>query len=310
MLYITSKGCKKSDLVEDCPAAQQEHKPGNIGILRRSDFNTSRSKVVNLLLVTHGEKKHFTAVKNMSRLLTKLNNQCKCKMHFCLNCLNGFWSPEARDKHYESCIDHEAVRVEMPRKEEAQLKYHDGQKQLRVPFIMYADFESILEPFDSVSNDPTKSGTEKMNIHTPSGWCTYSKFSYGEVPDPLEVYRGKDCAQKFIDHIVAETERLYATFPEKAMTPLTEVQQREHDEAIVCHICLKAFDDPQNNRKVRDHCHYTGSYRGAAHNNCNLKYRIPSHIPIVFHNLSGYDAHLFIRELGKKFKDGKHWMPC
>ena len=59
---------------------------------------------------------------------------------------------------------------------------------------------------------------KKMNRHTPSGWCTYSKFSYGDVSDPLKVYRGKDCAEKFIDHIVAETERLYATFPEKAMT--------------------------------------------------------------------------------------------
>ena len=48
--------------------------------------------------------------------------------------------------------------------------------------------------------------------------------------------------------------------------------------------------------KVRDHCHYTGRYRGAAHRNCNLQYKIPSYIPVVFHNLSGYDAHLFIKE--------------
>ena len=83
---------------------------------------------------------------------------------------------------------------------------------------------------------------------------------------------------------------------------MTATQQREHKEANKCHICMKPFDDLQNNRKVRDHCHYTGLYRGAAHNNCNIKYKIPSHIPIVFHNLSGYDAHLFIRELGKRFE--------
>ena len=52
---------------------------------------------------------------------------------------------------------------------------------------------------------------------------------------------------------------------------------------------------------MRDHCHCTGLYRGAAHNNCNVKYQIPDHIPIVFHKLSGYDAHLFIKELGKRF---------
>ena len=67
-----------------------------------------------------------------------------------------------------------------------------------------------------------------------------------------------------------------------------------------CHICLKEFNDAKN-KKVRDHCHCTGLYWGAAHNICNLKYRIPDHIHIVFHNLSGYDAHLFIKELGRRF---------
>ncbi|XP_057308117.1 uncharacterized protein LOC130646004 [Hydractinia symbiolongicarpus] len=62
---------------------------------------------------------------------------------------------------------------------------------------------------------------------------------------------------------------------------------------------MKLFND--ENRKVRDHCHYTGLYRGAAHNTCNLKYKIPNHVPVIFHNLSGYDAHLFIRELGEKY---------
>ena len=54
---------------------------------------------------------------------------------------------------------------------------------------------------------------------------------------------------------------------------------------------------------MRDHCHYTGRYRGPAHRNFNLMYRIPSYIPVVFHNLSGYDAHLFIKELGKNSRD-------
>ena len=61
----------------------------------------------------------------------------------------------------------------------------------------------------------------------------------------------------------------------------------------------------QNNAEVRDHCHYTRLYQRPAHRNCNLRYKIPKYIPIISHNLSRYDAHLFIRELGKKFKTGK-----
>ena len=83
------------------------------------------------------------------------------------------------------------------------------------------------------------------------------------------------------------------------MTRLTDDLKKEHKAAEKCHICLKEFNDPRN-KKVRDHYHYTDEYRGGAHNNCNLKYKKTGHISIVFHELTGYDAHLFINELGRK----------
>ena len=85
-------------------------------------------------------------------------------------------------------------------------------------------------------------------------------------------------------------------FPELPMDPLTKKQWKKYKKATKCHICYKPFT--QTNQKLRDHCHYTGLYRGPTHLLCNLRYKIPSYIPVVFHNLSGYDAHLFIRELG------------
>ena len=90
-------------------------------------------------------------------------------------------------------------------------------------------------------------------------------------------------------------------FPEKPMDPFTNKQWKRYERASKCHICFKPFNskDP----KVRDHCHYTGSYRGSAHSLCNLRYQIPSYIPVVFHNLLGYYAHLFIKELGKHSND-------
>ena len=176
--------------------------------------------------------------------------------------------------------------------------------------MLYTDFESILKLVDERCRDKMnrmkteRKGkapyTEKINTHVPSGWCVHSTFTYGDVPDPLEMNRGTDCVQKFVKYIEEEVKRLYETFPRQPMTELTDALKREHRAAEKCHICLKEFNDPRN-RKVRDHCHYTGLYRGAAHNNCNLKYLIPDYIPIVFHNLSGYDAHLFIKELGRRF---------
>ena len=106
--------------------------------------------------------------------------------------------------------------------------------------------------------------------------------------------------EKFVEYIEKEVKRLYETFPGQPITKLTDVQKRELETAEKCQICLKEFNVPKN-RKVRDHCHYNDLYRGAAHNNCNLKYPIPDYITIAFHNLSGYDAHLFIKELGRRF---------
>ena len=177
------------------------------------------------------------------------------------------------------------------------VQYSNGQYQFKVPFMMYADFESILEPIQAASNNPNISSTRGVNVHTPSGWCVYSKFSYGEVTNPLTQYRGPDCVEKFCEHIISEAKRLYSSFPEKPMAPLTESQLKECARATKCHICFRPFSEKK--KKARDHCHYAGLYRGAAHSSCNLQYKIPSYIPVVFHNLAGYYAHLFMRELSK-----------
>ena len=86
------------------------------------------------------------------------------------------------------------------------------------------------------------------------------------------------------------------------MKPLTPKEMDRYKRSERCHICFKPFKE--DNPKVRDHCHYTGRYRGPAHTKCNLQYKIPSYIPIAFHNLSGYDAHLFIKELAASSTDG------
>ena len=144
---------------------------------------------------------------------------------------------------------------------------------------MYADFESILKKVDSnIEENEEKSYTRKINQHIPSGFCVYSKFAYGEVEDPLKLYRGKDCVEVFCDHIEKEAQQLHKMFPEKKMIPLTKDEWKKYEKASKCHICLEDFDMNENN-KVRDHCHYTGKYRGPAHRNCNLRYKIPSYIP-------------------------------
>ena len=256
-------------------------------------------RIVNLMLIADVEnpnKKHYVAVKSLSRLLSKQNSKHKEAQHFCINCLNGFESERIRDEHYEYCRSKDSVRVEMPTQNPI-VKYADGQYQFKVPFVIYADFESILVPISRAPNNPEMSSTRGINVHQPSGWCMYSKFAYGKVTNPLKQHRGRDCISKFCETIIAEAKRLYKSAPKKPMDKLTKKQNDELVTAKECDICFKKFSS--KDRKVRDHCHCTGKYGGAAHSNCNLRYRIPDYIPVVFHNLAGYDAHLFIKELAK-----------
>ena len=237
-------------------------------------------------------------IKSLSRLLSGKNSKQKEKMYFCNNCLQGFTSESSRDEYYGYCNDNKTVKVEMP-KPSSFVEFYNGQNQFRVLFMMYADFESILMPIQGSSPYPNQPYTEKVSQHIPSAWCVCSKFAYGEVENPLRLCRGENCVETFCDHIKQEAHRLYHMFPEKPMDPLTNKQWTQYKRASKCHISLKPFN-AKNPKVLRDHCHYTGKYRGPAHMNCNLMYRIPSYIPVVFHNLSGYDAHLFIKELGIK----------
>ena len=130
--------------------------------------------------------------------------------------------------------------------------------------MMYADLESILKPVDEWYKEKMnrmkaeRNGkvpyTEKINTHVPSGWWVHSTSAYGDVSNPLKMYQGKDCLEKFVEYIEEEVKQLYETFPRQAMTKLTHVLKREHKAAEECHICLKGFNDPKN-KKVRDHCH-------------------------------------------------------
>ena len=86
---------------------------------------------------------------------------------------------------------------------------------------------------------------------------------------------------------------------------LTKTEEKKHNKQNVCHICKKRFSTDDNNKKyhkVKDHCHYTGKYRSAAHDICNLRYKITKEIPVVLHNGSTFDYHFTIKELAEEFE--------
>ena len=199
----------------------------------------------------------------------------------------------------------------MPTKDTNIIKYNHGEKSMKVPFIIYADLECLLEKMSTCINNPNESSTTKINKHTSSGYSIFTHCSFDESKNKLNYCRGKDCIKKFCKDLKEHATRII-NYEKKKIIPLTKEEKINYNYQKVCYICKKEFDtihaagpsslESKKNYKVRDHCHYTGKYRDAAHNICNLRYKVPKEIPVVFHNGSTYDYHFIIKEFVKEFE--------
>ena len=153
-------------------------------------------------------------------------------------------------------------------------------------------------------NNPNKSSTTKINKHTPSGYSIFTNCSFDESKNKISYYRGDGCMKKFCKDLREHSTKII-NYEKKKMISLTTEEKVHYNKQKVCYICKKEFDNNDNDKKqqkVRDHYHYTGKYRGAAHNICNLRYKVPKEIPVVFHNGSTYDYHFINKELTKEFE--------
>ena len=255
-------------------------------------------EVVNLLLISDEEKRHYCLIKSMSRLLSSQTSKRNGVQYYCMRCLNPFHSQESLDKHLEYCSTHEAVKTEMPG-EGTTLSFKNYNRSMRVPFIVYADFESFIKQIDTCEPNPKNSYTKQYQKHTPSSFSYYIKCFDDEVysQNPVTYTAStdnEDVAQIFVNMLEEDVKSIYKRFSTPKEMIFGVKEREEFDEATECWICHGELGLD----RVRDHCHLTGKYRGAAHNKCNLQYRRPKFIPVVFHNLSGYDSHLFIKNLG------------
>ena len=184
------------------------------------------------------------------------------------------------------------------------LGFKNYHKQLPIPFVVYADFECFTKPMNTCRPNPEKSYNYNYQKHEPSGFCFYIKgivpgikfepIIYTKTKDSPTHVGSDDISKIFVFKLAKVTNKIYNDFYRRPVPlKLTHTEQISFDKAETCHICKKELLSD----KVRDHCHFTGKYRGAAHNSCNLQCRKPMILPVIFHNHQGYDAHLFIKQL-------------
>ena len=267
-----------------------------IEIAYKSKHNSTREKQVILLMISNGENWHYLTGKNLFRLLRGITSNHDGDF-YCLNCFHSYRTKNKLEAHKKICENRDYCHVEMPTKDNNTIKYNQGEKSIKLPFVVYADLECLLEKISTCYNNPEKSSTTK---HTPSGCSIFTHCSFDKSKNKLNYYRGEDCMTKFCKELREHATKII-NYEKKDMIPLTKKEEKKHNNKKVCYICKKEFDtSDKKHYKVRDHCHYTGKYREAAHNICNLRYKIPKEIPIVFHNGSTYDYHFIVKELVKE----------
>ncbi|KAB0790197.1 hypothetical protein PPYR_15471, partial [Photinus pyralis] len=250
---------------------------------------------------------HYCYISNMSRLISMQVSKHKEAIYLCDGCLQYFTSQENLWRH--SRFDCNYVCTFLPTKEpiltkwgqpsfDNRLKFNNYQNKIKPPFVVYADFESLLKPIEGPQPNPLLQFTTKTFEHEPYSFAYYIKCSFDDKFSKFQIYRGANAPVQFINMLQNDILTIYNQHfkQSKPLQILTEEERRQINLATSCGICEKPF--VEGDVKVIDHDHQTSFVRaGLCHSICNLQLQNPNFIPVFFHNLTGYDSHLFVKSL-------------
>ena len=108
----------------------------------------------------------------------------------------------------------------MPTKDNNTIKHNQGEKSIKLPFVVYADLECLLEKISTCQNNPNESSTTEINRHVPSGYSLFTHCSFDKSKNKLDHYRGKDCMKKFCKDLRTHATKII-NYGKKKMIPLT-----------------------------------------------------------------------------------------
>ena len=162
----TSKDWKKFELNNEVALniLYVPHGTKKIEIAYKSKHNLTKEKQVILLMISNGENWHYLVVKNLSRLLRGIRSNHDGDF-YCLNCFHSYRTKNKLDAHKKICENHDYYHIEMPTKDNNIIKYNQGEKSIKLPFIVYANLECLLEKMSTCYNTPEESSTTKINKH-------------------------------------------------------------------------------------------------------------------------------------------------
>ena len=262
---------------------------------------------MELLLITKDKNKHYVLIKDFNKFMFNQTKH-KNKKHFCMHCLQCFSSDRVLKEHEDNCIKVNGTQaVKMPDKDNNILKFNNHHKQQKVPFAIYADFEAITEKISGCQPNNNKSYTEAYQKHIDCGYgykvvCCYDD----KYTKPVQIYRGEKAVYKFMESMLEEVKYCKTTMRKCFNKPLkmTKDDLDAFEKATECYICNKQYTS--DDIRVRYHCPITHKFKGSVHTECEKKLTINPNkikIPVIFHNLRGYDSHFIMQEIGAIVKN-------
>ena len=261
--------------------------------------------VINILSIPVENQMHyhFCPITNLTRLLNTKN----AYNLWCDRCIQPFHKRHMKKftEHRQLCFGRKIQPVRMP-KENSTVSFKNHQNSQSLTHVIYCDTECFLQK----ENNPQSTKQDMKHIPHAFGilLCSDKNSKHPTLPEEYKVFTGPSCIDSGLEYVFQLSKNIYEWNDKNARVPksLSKDEIKSFNEAKHCYFCKSEFS--KEHKKVQDHCHVSGSYRGASCSKCNLKMRLSRNkVSIFFHNLKNYDGHLIINSLAK-LKEKHNWV--
>ena len=273
--------------------------------------------IINLLLISDRMQMthHYILITDFNRFCNQFND----RRFYCGNCLNSFSTEEALTNHKINCSKNNVAKVKYP-EPGSEEKFTSYDKQVLQPFFGVCDFEASLEPVtrienglkytcvNCVNNGPESKcthATKDIHHQVPTTYCIMIMNMKGEIIFERTESKEDNVMEEFFETLRYIEDNFFPLLQKyRYKNDYTKEELSAFKQSQRCYLCSEPFQDHINNfRKVKDHCHYSNQYLGAAHSICNWVRSVVRQIPVFIHNFKNYDAQFILQ--GLKFSKKK-----
>ena len=257
------------------------------------DIDYIKNDIIYLLRIEHEDQSHYVYIKHIQRLLN-LNSYTKPDKHkeFCPYCNKNVCADDFFNNHLKDCYKRasgEGSLIKLP-EQGSTMKFKNHKNKLERPYIVYADCESTLEKLD-VNSDKK---SQLLHKHTVNSCCFYFVCTFDSSKNMLKTFEGDNCIEDMVVELADLSNTCIEEMKQNEKLQMNREDNKNFYSSTHCSICNECFKEGET--KCRDHDHRTGKFRGATHQKCNINYFNNRYLPVVFHNLRGYDSHLIIKK--------------